>query len=58
MTNEWNGHWFIGNAMMELLSHVRKYPMNRLPLSTHIQMIEKAGFYIVFIKSVEKANSF
>lgn len=58
MTSEWNGHWFIGNAMWELLSHGRKYPMNRLPLSSHIQMIEKAGFEIVFIKPVEKENNF
>jgi SAM-dependent methyltransferase len=58
MTSEWNGHWFIGDAMWELLSHGRKYPMNRLPLSNHIQMIENAGFEIVFIKPVEKANSF
>lgn len=58
MTSEWNGHWFIGDAMWELLSHGRKYPMNRLPLSTHIQMIENAGFEIVFIKPVEKENSF
>jgi SAM-dependent methyltransferase len=58
MTSEWNGHWFIGDAMWELLSHGRKYPMNRLPLSSHIQMIEKAGFQIVFIKPVEKENNF
>jgi hypothetical protein len=58
MTDEWNGHWFIGDTMWEILSHGRKYPMNRLPLSTHIEMIEKAGFKIVFIKPVEKENSF
>jgi len=58
MTSEWNGHWFIGDAMWELLSHGRKYPMNRLPLSSHIQMMEKAGFEIVFIKPVEKENNF
>ena len=58
MTNEWNGHWFIGDAMWELLSHGRKYPMNRLPLSSHVEMIERAGFEIVFVKPVEKENNF
>jgi SAM-dependent methyltransferase len=56
MTKEWNGHWFIGDKMWELLSHGRKYPMNRLPLSSHISLIEKAGFEIKFVKSVTKEN--
>lgn len=58
MTIEWNGHWFIGDAMWELLSHGRKYPMNRLTLSFHVEMIERGGFEIVFVKPVEKENNF
>ncbi len=58
MTIEWNGHWFIGDAMWELLSHGRKYPMNRLALSSHVEMIERAGFEVVFVKPIEKENNF
>lgn len=58
MTKEWNGHWFIGDTMWEILSHGRKYPMNRLPLSVHVNMIKKAGFTIKHIIPVEKENAF
>ena len=58
MTSEWNGHWIIGDTMWELLSLWSKYPMNRLPFSSHIQMMENAGFQIVFINPVEKENTF
>jgi len=58
MTKDWNGHWYIGSKMWDLVSHGRKYPMNRLPLSSHIQMIEKAGFEIAFIKPVTTKNGF
>jgi hypothetical protein len=56
MTKEWNGHWFIGKRIWEILSHGRKYPMNRLPLSAHIKMIEKAGFTIKNIIPVNMKN--
>lgn len=58
MTEVWNGHWYLGDTIWRILSHGRKYPMNRLPLSAHIEMIEKAGFRIVFIKSITKENNF
>ncbi len=58
MTKEWNGHWFIGEKMWKFLSRGRKYPMNRLPLSSHIKMIEKAGFNIVKIVPVQRQNKF
>ncbi len=52
MTKEWNGHWFINNTFWEILSHGRKYPMNRLPLSSHLEMMKEAGFKIRFILPV------
>lgn len=58
MTKEWNGHWFIGDKMWRFLSHGRKYPMNRLPLSAHISMIQEIGFKIKFILPNKKQNMF
>jgi hypothetical protein len=58
MTKEWNGHWYISEKMWEILARGRKYPMNRLPLSSHIAMIEKAGFKIKFVLPVVKPNTF
>jgi SAM-dependent methyltransferase len=58
MTKEWNGHFFIGDSMWSLLSRGRKYPMNRLPLSAHISMIEKAGFTIKNVVPDQRQNSF
>jgi hypothetical protein len=58
MTKEWNGHWFIGPKMWKFLSHGRKYPMNRLPLSAHLNMIEKVGFTIKNVIPVTQPNTF
>jgi SAM-dependent methyltransferase len=58
MTKAWNGHWFIGDLTWKLLAHGRKYPINRLPLSAHIDAMEKVGFEIKFILPVEQPNSF
>ncbi len=57
MTRDWNGHWFIGEKLWALLARGRKYPMNRLPLSSHIKMIENAGFKIKFILPMLKENT-
>ncbi len=56
MTKEWNGHWFIGETMWDILAHGRKYPMNRLPLSAHVKMIERAGFTVKNIIPVQREN--
>lgn len=56
MTKEWNGHWFIGETMWDILVHGWKYPMNRLPLSAHVKMIESAGFTIKNITPVQREN--
>ena len=44
--------------MWEILSHGRKYPMNRLPLSAHLNMIIKAGFELKFVKPVKQENNY
>ncbi|MFN4083092.1 MAG: methyltransferase domain-containing protein [Bacteroidia bacterium] len=58
MTHEWNGHWFIGEKLWNILAHGRKYPMNRLPLSSHIKTIEMAGFEVKFVLPIVKDNKF
>jgi SAM-dependent methyltransferase len=58
MTKEWNGHWFIGERMWSILAHGRKYPMNRLPLSSHIKTIKKVGFDVKYVLPVIKENTF
>jgi SAM-dependent methyltransferase len=58
MAKEWNGHWYIGAEMWNILAHGRKYPMNRLPLSAHLNAMKNAGFTIKFVLPVEKENTF
>lgn len=58
MTDEWNGHWYIGNTMWKFLLHGRKYSINRLPLSAHLKEIEKAGFKIKNIVPDKQDNVF
>ncbi len=58
MTNAWNGHFFIGEDMWDFLSRGRKYPMNRLPLSSRIKMMEKAGFTVKNVIPVTQPNTF
>lgn len=58
MTKEWNGHWFIKPKIWKFLLKGRKYSINRLPLSTHIKILEKIGFSIKFIKPVTMNNAF
>ena len=58
MTKVWNGHWFIGDLTWKVLAHGRKYPINRLPLSAHLNVMRKVGFEIKFILPVEQSNSF
>jgi hypothetical protein len=58
MTKEWNGHWFIEKNTWAVLAHGRKYPMNRLPLSAHVESIKNAGFVIKAIVPVSRPNTF
>ena len=58
MTKEWNGHWFISENLWKLLLHGRKYSINRLPVSAHINAIQKAGFTIKNILPVHMENKF
>ena len=58
MTKEWNGHRYISGNLWKFLLHGYKYSINRLPLSAHINAIQKAGFIIRNIKPVYLENKF
>jgi hypothetical protein len=58
MTDEWDGHFYIKSNLWKILAHGRKYPMNRLPLSTHLNSLEKAGFKIVNVVPVIRESNF
>jgi SAM-dependent methyltransferase len=58
MTKEWDGHFYIKSGLWNILAHGRKYPMNRLPFSSHINAIQKAGFTIRNIVPVLDKNNF
>jgi SAM-dependent methyltransferase len=58
MTEEWYGHWFIGEKIWDFLLRGRKYPINRMPYSAHIKRIEDSGFEIKNIVAVKKKNNF
>src|SRR5690606_13050796 len=58
MTKDWNGHWFISEPVWKFLLRGRKYPINRLPLSSHVNMIKNVGFEIKSIIPVHRKNPF
>jgi len=53
---EWNGHWTFSDATWRLIRGRRRYAINREPLSTHLRLIEQAGFRIVYVKRLEKPS--
>lgn len=47
LTRSWNGHWAVPDAAWALIRGRRPYLINREPLSTHIRLLERAGFRIL-----------
>jgi hypothetical protein len=47
LTRDWNGHWTISDLGWRLVRGARPYLINRLPHSTHLEEMKKAGFEIV-----------
>ena len=43
----WNGHWEYNSSLWKIIMHGRKYGINRLPHSYHINRILKTGFQII-----------
>lgn len=52
MTDTWDGHFYIGQRTWQILEHGRKYPMNRLPFSAHLHVMQDAGFRVVAVEKV------
>lgn len=44
---EWNGHWAYSDFAWKLIKGARPYLLNRQPLSTHINLMQKYGFEVV-----------
>lgn len=44
---EWNGHWTYSDLEWRLIRGRRPYAINRAPLSTHLALLDRAGFKIV-----------
>lgn len=45
---EWNGHWTYGDWTWRLLRGRRAFLINREPYSTHLRLLRRAGFAVVF----------
>jgi hypothetical protein len=45
---EWNGHWTYSDFRWWLMAGKRRWSLNRLPYSTHRQIMENIGFEILF----------
>jgi SAM-dependent methyltransferase len=57
MTDNWDGHFYIGQHTWQLLAHGRKYPMNRMPLSAHLKALSAAGFRLAFLDKQTGAST-
>jgi hypothetical protein len=54
---EWNGQWTFSDATWRLIRGRRRYAINREPLSTHLRLIEAAGFRVVYVKRLKKSST-
>jgi hypothetical protein len=46
-TSEWNGHWACSSPRWRLIRGLSPYLINRLPYSSHVDLINASGFRIV-----------
>lgn len=55
--DEWNGHWVYSDFIWKLIRGKRPYLLNREPYSTHIKLINDAGFMLTSdIKTTSESN--
>ncbi len=54
--SEWNGHWAYSDFMWKLVRGKDVWLINRLPYSTHVELMEKTGFRIVGEQLVRHAS--
>jgi hypothetical protein len=48
----WDGHWSLSDSAWRIVSGKRRYAINREPMSTHVRLLEDAGFRIVGLRRV------
>lgn len=51
--NEWNGHWTYSDWFWRLMRGRRFYLINREPYSTHVRLLQEAGFELAGTKKVQ-----
>jgi SAM-dependent methyltransferase len=56
ITKAWNGHWQYPEWLWKIIIGARPYLINRHPGSTHVRMLEAAGFRIELIKSSRRTD--
>jgi ubiquinone/menaquinone biosynthesis C-methylase UbiE len=54
ITKEWNGYWKCSDFIWGLIRGKRAYLINRHPYSTHVELMNKYGFKIVFEKKIKQ----
>lgn len=47
MSKDWNGHWACSDLLWKCIRGKRPYLLNRAPHSTHIDILDRAGFKVV-----------
>jgi hypothetical protein len=47
LTGDWNGHWATSDVQWKLLRGRRLYLINRQPLNTHLDLLERHGMLVV-----------
>ena len=48
LTEEWNGHWAYSDFLWKLMKGNRPFFINREPYSTHVNLLTKYGFKIIY----------
>ena len=56
LAKDWNGHWAYSDLVWRLIQGRRPYLLNREPCSTHLRMLEEAGFRVVLEKRVRDSG--
>lgn len=54
----WNGHWLYSDLMWKFIRGRRPYLLNRAPYSTHIELMKREGFDIVFDQKTMAESSY
>ena len=56
MAKEWNGHWAYSDIVWKLMKGKKPYLINRQPHSTHIDLMRKSGFEIIYDSRIKNTS--